>query len=229
MARRNKRKRRPQYIRTPGKRRKKSRSRRILPHVVPDSKVVKLRYVDIVPINAGPTNTAVLIFRANSINDPDHALGGHQPLGHDQWANFYDHYTVIGAKITCRFTASLTSGTQGATIVGIMLKDNATTISSPRNIMEQGTSGYKVLTGANAGGTTTVTKGFSTKKFFGLKDVSDNRSLVGAAMNADPPEDAYFHVYVASIDGTSDPGITNVLVTIQYIVKLTERKALGES
>lgn len=41
-----------------------------------------------------------VVLRANSIFDPEFAVGGHQPLGHDQWKAFYTRYTVIATKIS---------------------------------------------------------------------------------------------------------------------------------
>ena len=37
--------------------------------------------------------------------DPNHTGVGHQPLYFDQLMTIYNHYIVIGAKITVKFTA----------------------------------------------------------------------------------------------------------------------------
>lgn len=48
--------------------------------------------------------------RANSLYDPDHTLGGEQPLGYDQYAALYKKYYVKGLKVTVDFYAYAASG-----------------------------------------------------------------------------------------------------------------------
>lgn len=43
-------------------------------------------------------------YRMNSIFDPDYTGVGHQPLGHDEFAYFYNRYRVLAAKIRVTFT-----------------------------------------------------------------------------------------------------------------------------
>lgn len=194
--------------------------------ITPASKIVKLRYVDQIEIDPAISVVATHLFRANSIFDPDYTGIGHQPLGHDQWINFYDHYNVIGSKITVNFMTTGTDPTLDALVCGVLLKDSSGSITSPTTIMEQSNSGYKVVTNANANQGVTVRKGYSAKKFFDLKDVKDNRNLVGASFGANPTEDAYFHVYAAPISVGINPGKVRCTVTIEYICQFTERKTL---
>lgn len=213
------------------KRRRRSRRKRFtrLTNVVPATKTVKLRYVDQFNLDGPLGINSTKVFRANSIFDPDFSVGGHQPLGHDQWAVFYDHYCVIGAKITAKFVSTGNIATTDACMVGILLKDNSNTIAAPTTIMEQTNSGYAVLTNSNASQTRTIRKGYSARKFFNLKDVKDNRALVGAAVGSNPSEDAYFHVYQTPLSTADDARPIRVIVTIEYIVNLSERKSLVAS
>lgn len=213
------------------KRRRRSRRKRFtrLVNITPATKTIKLRYVDQFNLD-GPTGVnSVRVFRANSIFDPDYTGTGHQPLGRDQWSVFYDHYCVLGAKITAKFVSTGSTASTDACMVGILLKDNSTTIVSPTTIMEQTNSGYAVLTNSNASQTKTIRKGYSARKFFNLKDVKDNRALVGAQFGSTPPEDAYFHVYQTPLSPSDDARPIRVIVTIEYIVNLSERKSLVQS
>jgi len=213
-----------------GRKRRRTRRMRFSKNIVPDAKIVKFRYVDTVSRNPSVGGVAsTYLFRANSIFDPDFTAIGHQPLGHDEWSVFYDHYTVLGARITATFLSTSDVATSGTAICGILLKDNATPISDVRTLMEQTNSGYRVVTNADAKQKITVSKNFSTKRFFGLKDVADNRALVGAQFNNNLVEDAYFHVYVAGTAADLDPPALNIIVTIEYICKLTERRSLTGS
>lgn len=212
------------------KRRRRSRRRLTkLTNIVPATKTVKLRYVEQFTLDGTTGVNAATVFRANSIHDPNFSGVGHQPLGHDQWAAFYDHYNVIGSKISVKFVSTGGIGNRDSYIVGILLKDNSTTIPSAENIMEQTNSGYKICTTAAAMQTVTVRKGYSARKFFNLKDVKDNRALVGAQFNNNPTEDAYFHVYQAPLSSVDDPLPVRCIATIEYICQLTERKSLASS
>lgn len=211
------------------RRTRKTKRFKTIRNIVPDSHVVKLKYVEQFNLNAGTGTNAVHVFRANSIFDPSLTTTGHQPLGRDQWLPFYDHYLVIGAKIKCQFISVDADGNTGSQMVGIMLQDSSTSNLNPINIMEQTGSTYKVLTSSDAMQKAVVSKGFSPKKFFGLKDISDNRSLVGAAQDGNPTEGAYWLVYQAPLDPTQNCGTIRCIATIEYLVKYTERKTLAQS
>lgn len=202
---------------------------REISNIVPDSKIVRHRYVQQIVLNASTGLNAVALFRANSIFDPDFLVGGHQPLGYDQWSVFYDHYVVIGSKINVKFISASTSGTLGSAMCGILLKDNSAQLVEPQNIMEQSNSNYRLMTNQNAGGAVSVSATYSPKKFFGIKDISDNRSLLGSSINSNPSEEAYYHVYAAPLAAGIDAAPLSAIVTIQYTVMYSERKSLSTS
>ena len=202
---------------------------RNLKAVVPDKHVVKLRYVQQFDLDASSLINNSRVFRANSIFDPDFTGVGHQPLGHDQWAVFYDHYNVVGSKITAKFISTSAASNIGASVVGILLRDSSTLVPVPTDIMEQTNSGYGIMTNSGATQVKTIVKGFSCKKFFGLKDIADNRAMVGAAFGSNPSEDAYFHVYQAPLVTGEDPTLCHCIVTMEFMVQLTERKVLPQS
>lgn len=215
------------YKKTSRKTRRTPRYRTV-ENIVPSRHMVNLTYVDTITLNPGIATATNYIYRANSIFDPDFTAVGHQPLGHDQWAAFYDHYTVVGARMNVKFVSNLET-VQGNAICGIHMKDNSTTIPDIRPLLEQPKSNYKILTNGDAGGTVSVNQNFSSKRFFGLKDVVDNRALIGAAFGANPTEDAYFHIYAAGTNAFVDSGTVDCIVTIDYVVMLTERKSLPVS
>ncbi len=210
-------------------RKKKRSSTTVQRGVFSKTQVVRLRYCDNFQLNAATDSTVSHVWRANSIFDPDFEIGGHQPMGHDQWLNFYSHYTVIGSRIKVNSQQSSTT-TTGAGLVGVLLKDNSTTITSgSTNIMEQALAKWRLYGPMTSGRPVSVTHGFSSKKFFGLKDIADNTDRVGAEFGADPEEVAYFHVFQSSVAAGLDPALIYVNITIDYICLLTEPKALGSS
>lgn len=215
------------------KTRKVSRRRRIprgVTAVVPASRVVSMRYVDTISIDPSTSVAGSHVYRANSVWDPDYTITGHQPYGFDEISPFYDHYTVLGSKITARFISLATTPSSGTAHVGILLKDNVTVVSNPTLVMEATGSRYRLMTNAGASqASPNVSCYYSPKRFFGIKDINDNRGLLGSATTGNPTEDAYFHVWATPIDASYNVAAMNVLITIEYTVKFTERKVFASS
>lgn len=199
----------------------------------PKSRLVKMRYVDTVNINAAVGGAiAWQQYRANSIFQCNYTSSGGQPLSHDQWSTFYDHYVVIGSKISVQYTPNVYGTTgQGGIGVCLALDDTFTTSSVLKNVLEQGNTAYRILSGmgTRGGDAVRLRKGFSTKKFFGIKDVSDNITRVGAQFGANPTEDAIYSVGCVGLDSAQDPIIVTALVTIDYLVLMSEPKELPAS
>jgi len=134
----------------------------------PKNKVVRMRYVQYKQVDLTNATNGYdgFYMSANGIFDPDTAVGGHQPMGHDQWETFYNAYTVIGSKIKCTY-ASRDNVVAQPIIVGISLEDDTTTASTNvQTIQEYGGAKYKMFQGYTSMGIRTVTANFSAKKFF---------------------------------------------------------------
>lgn len=167
-------------------------------------------------------------FRANSIYDPDYTGVGHQPYGRDQWVAFYNHYTVLGSKITVHFSATTTST---PTIVGIALRDEPSAPSTYEADHEAGRYTYAYLNTRDSGRAgVTLRKTYSMKKFFkvGAGAAQAGRRFLTLTGN-NPNEDALFQVTVKGQDPGADPGNVLCHVTIDYIVLMTEPKELAAS
>lgn len=219
------------------KRRRLNRRRRRVPRVTrqlgtafSSSQLVKLRYVDRFTINPALGTFALHNFRANSIYDPDVTSTGHQPMGYDQWANFYDHYVVIGSQIKVTFVSPGGAITTDAALVGVHLDDDLGAFAtSTTEIMEQAKAKYRFLTPSNSAAKVVMRHGFSCKKFFNLRDVRDNTERIGAQFGTDPSEQAYFRVFIGPIGTSQDIAGVNCIVELNYICMLSERKDLLQS
>lgn len=195
------------------------------------SAIVKLRYVaDITldPDNAG-TPVASHLFKATDLYDPDYSSGSgptdHQPHGFDQWMQFYNHYTVIGSKITVNFISNI-SGVNNSW-VGVGTYSDATSLTGDTHLMrENGRCIWKYLTG-DSESAIKITKKFSSKSFFGTKNLVGEDSYKGTASTS-PTENAYFYVMAGNLV-SNNPGQIIAAVTIDYIAVLTEPKALPQS
>lgn len=196
----------------------------------PKTTAVKLRYVESRTINGGVGSIGSINYRANSCFDPYQSGVGHQPSGFDQWSLFYNHYVVVGSKCKATFSLTGTTASGGISVCGVYLSDDATYSADVNTLMEQShTKKAKSYYSVEAGKPVTVTKGFSTKKFFNVTNVTDNISRLGAYITANPTENAYFVVFNGNANGTIDPPDVTVLVEIEYIVIFSEPKELPQS
>lgn len=203
----------------------------------PKSTMVKLRYVGNSSINPTAANIAGFSIRANSCYDPDPAVGGHQPLGFDQWSQFYNHYVVVGAKITAYFTYSkdTTGSNASAYAFGIYLSDdNVITNLTFSGMAEQGLTKWRIkpasmLATVNNDASPKIVSKFSAKKFFNITNITDNTSRLGASINANPTEEAYFHIWGGDPAGTSDLPSLDVTYMVDYLVIFSEPRELIQS
>lgn len=184
---------------------------------VAKSTIVRMRYCDEVDLDPGAAVAATHVFSCTGLYDPDVTGTGHQPLGFDQWMQFYDHYTVLGAKIS---VTALNNNTGDAFCVGLVVKDSLTAITEIPRLKEQ-SSNYKYIARAGSKDMVSLSRKFSTKKFFSKGHVMDDPELKGT-ISTNPTEQAYFHLWCCPFDEASDEGTLRCNVQIDYIVQLSE-------
>lgn len=202
---------------------------------MPNKFAVKLRYAESYSIDPGVGGiTGVRVIRANSLNDPDRTGGGHQPRGFDQLMAMYDHFVVIGSKITVMFNTGGTTGIGGAFIVGISLKDSDTTAADKNEYMEgRNVVSRQLLKGAGSATSIvqdrcTLKKTFSARKFLGRsKPLSDPELKGGSGSN--PTEQAFFHIFAQLMNSSLDANPIEVQVVIDYLAVLIEPKQPTQS
>lgn len=194
----------------------------------PSQRVVKLKFIDHFQISVPSTETVFGYkqFRCNSIYDPVVAAGGGQPLGYDQWAQFYDHYCVIRAKITARFHP-YGGDDNSAKIAALVIADDTTINAALDDLIQVNHVQFKSLHPRKVNDVV-LKRTYSAKKWFNIKDVKDNLLRLGALFGANPSEGAIFHVVVGSIYGCTTY-YQAVTVCIQYTVLLSEPKELAIS
>lgn len=201
-----------------------------------DKQLVKMRYAEVVSLNAGIGTSASWLFRANSIFDPDYSGVGHQPMGHDEWATFYGHYVVSKSTISVR--PIMRAGATDGVVLGLSTVGTnglAGTAIPVTRMIEQGRCTYQVLgpsTGAFGNAPSgTLWASYDPRKFFGIKDVSDAQvgTQLKAPFGSNPDEDVFFQIFTEATVGTADPGAIECLVVIDYTCLLTEPLPLGQS
>lgn len=184
---------------------------------VPKTRICKLRYCDNVQIQnvSGGLNTAV--YRANSIWDPQVALGGHQPMGRDFWAQAYKEYVVLGARIT------LYCGNDNADVpVTTGVTTSVTTnplYTETTSFMESKTGQWvQLMDNRNA---KRISSNYSAKKFWNIKDIKDNREDIGSVQDDNPGKQCFFVIWSQPNDRVATT-ITRYTVVIDYIVSFSE-------
>lgn len=189
--------------------------------------ICKLRYADQIELNpTGSGGGVQYAFRANSVFDPDYTGVGHQCLGYDQITPFFQHYVVLGAKITAKFMT--TDNVVYNEFVTCSLVDTLPSLSTISTYIENKRGTYGVIGAANGGKpVVTLTAKYSAKKFFHVKDPAGDSRLVASTAN-NPTEDALFMVGAQAM-GTGDPSTMNIMIVIDYIVKFLEPRVLAQS
>ena len=187
-----------------------------------DTKIVKLRWVKPVKLDAGANSYDIETFNANGMASVQ--VGDtHQPANFDIWSRRYAKYCVIGSKISASLTPdSLSSVTPG--YVGIYLSQSnselATLLSNGiQNAMEQKRAVAMTPISYLQSGSRRISKGFSPSRLFGVPKMGvtiDDKFLGNKDNN--PTALAYFQLFQATIDG-NNPGELNFLVTIDYVVR----------
>lgn len=187
-----------------------------------------MRYVQDFRYSSGLGAIALAVFRGGSIFDPDFSGVGHQPLGHDEYQNFYHHYTVLGAKLTATWSTE-GDGVGDQYIVGIGLRADATVTSDVELMRELPGTKWANLGGATSGKNfKTLSKFYSVRKFHDVKDIRDN-SQFKAAFGTNPAEDAFFHVFAINQNPIDVGSTINCHVVMTFICVLTEPKNLTKS
>jgi hypothetical protein len=114
-------------------------------------------------------------------------------------------------------------------MIGVQLKATSTIDTNDVNlIMEQGSSDFKFMSRTGDWGThAVVRKTFNPLRYFGVPTVTDD--IYRGNTSTNPSEQAYYHCTAMSTDTSSDSPEIIVLVTIDYVVLLTEPKPLSQS
>lgn len=214
-------------------RRYRNKQRKVLSFTkapIPNRFATKLRYVEFTTINPGVAGIAgVHVVKANGMYDPNQTGVGHQPRGFDQLMSMYDHFTVVGARISVQFSTYANSAYSPLN-VGIALKDSNSAYTDANDYLE-GRNVVSRMIGAtttqSAGGISSLSKSFSTRKFLGRSKPLSDPELKGSTVT-DPAELAYFHIFAAPMD-TSDVDPVTISYRIDYLCVLTEPKQPAQS
>lgn len=175
--------------------------------------------------NVTSTSSAIQTYRfsANGMFDPDITSTGHQPLYFDQLSAIYDHYVVLGSKITLK----VYNDSSEESICALFKNDDtSTTNTSVMGIIEQGEASWCAIPPDSKEQVFTLTQSFSAKKTYG-GSVVNNDKMTGTAI-ANPTEQTYFDFVVQCPKAVTSSTVRFVCV-IEYFAEWTELKDIDSS
>jgi hypothetical protein len=197
-----------------------------------------VKYAEEITLNASAVSPlANYLFSANGLYDPNISGTGHQPLGFDQWMQFYDHYYVRASHIRVRrMPDSTTNLTPSYLTVGLLDSNTtAASLSDIAHVAESGKFGAPFMNWMvpstiaihtyECEWPTATQNHFDSKTFFNRVE---NDSTLKGDIASNPADQAYFCVTQANVNG-NDPSAIVVLVEIVYEVLFSEPKLLAQS
>lgn len=207
-------------------RRKKRYTRRMgVPSGMPLQRMAKLRYVEQNTQTSTTGGLQTWVWSANGLYDPNISSTGHQPMGFDQWANLFNHYVVLGSKITIR--VSQRDGSSNPFYYGVILTDDSSAPYSTYSSYIEAKKGTFRYSAQGQQKPVTVMSKYSAKKFYNITDVKDNLDRIGAPVTANPDDQGYFTTWIQTTNATTQA--VEALVVIDYIVMFSEPKDLNAS
>lgn len=189
---------------------------------LPTKMKANLRFVDFPTLNVGVAGLpATHVYRASGMYDPDVTGVGNQPRGFDQLMSLYDHFVVIGSRVTVKLASVANTN---PLLLMVDLKDTATADANQTATMESSYCSWNMH--SPAGPETTLVQTYSPK-FLGRSYPLSDPDLKGSASSS-PTENAFYHVVVSSPSATDESAVVPV-VMIEYTAIFIEPKRPSQS
>lgn len=166
-----------------------------------------------VSLDPGAGVAASYVFAANGLFDPNITGVGHQPMGYDQLAALWNQYVVVGGVIKVSFSNA--DGTQSQ-LVGITLKDSASTTPDPRQYIEWGNTTWDTVGPLSSSPVKVLKHKFDIGKF-AAQDIYNEQSFTGSVAT-NPSNTLHLVVWCAPVDALSNLNPVYANVEIMYDV-----------
>lgn len=203
---------------------KVQRTLAVLGDGLPKRMMLRQHYIQNYNITSTSGVPAVYKWATNGLFDPDVSGGGHQPYYFDQMAALYNHYTVIGSKITIIVSPDTTA--TDSFVAGVYINDDTTTTPISLNeFMETTKSKFKVANQAQ-GSPLVFSSKWSAKKTFG-GSVLANSALRGTT-SSNPSETSVYNFFLSAMDSASTVAVS-FIARVDYIVQWSELKDIAGS
>jgi hypothetical protein len=189
----------------------------------PANRTVDLDYSTMVLCNSAISSNGLYQFRLNSAFDPDYTSVGHQPMGFDQWSQFYNHYVVEHTSYEISINTAPNGGTCVRTFVHLS-DDPTVPYTDLHDLVELGAQ-YGVLHPVQ--GPHIFSGKVNIAKFFNRENIASDPEL-RAGVGSNPTDNVILSVITASQDGSTSA--TNYLdIKLRMRVRFMEPKDLTPS
>ncbi len=190
--------------------------------------LTKLRYVDTISLDPGIAAITNHVFRCNSLFDPDSTGAGHQPLIFDEFAELYQEYRVLKAKIKVTPIPTTTSNVNPGLYGVFRDSDSILDYTLGTSVIED----MRVKGGWGYAGTSSFAAGYnppSRTASYNVKTMtSPEQRDESTDVGANPVNQDFFQVWLASIAG-NNPGAVQFMVQIDYLVEFTQPQTVTPS
>jgi len=183
--------------------------------VLPARTVVTLKYADTVQLVDSIVGFSAQVLKVNSCFDPDDSIGGHQPLGHDEYTNFYQNYRVIKAEVVGHFCNNQSTV---PVLVGMTPSETNSTALTQAQMERPGTKLAMLAQDTGGSLNSKLSLMMDIAKFDGNPGARTDDRLQ-AATSADPADLKYVQLWARSGVGalTVDVALTfELYMTVEY-------------
>jgi hypothetical protein len=189
----------------------------------PANRTVELDYASMTYCSSGSGTIGLYQFRLNSAFDPDYTGTGHQPMGFDQWAAYYNHYVVEACAYEISINTAPNAGT--CTRAFVHLSDDPTIPQTDfTDLVELGAQ-YAVLHPVL--GPHIFSGNVNVAKFFNRKDIATDSEL-RAGVGSNPTDNVIMSIVCIGQDAAT--AVVNFLdVKLRMRVRFMEPKDLTPS
>lgn len=170
---------------------------------------------------ASGSGAAEIVFSGNNLYDPNYSGGGHQPMFYDQLTTIYQRWRVTGSRITMKSNA-------GSNAIAYMWLGPSIQTTGPATAGEAFEQPYYVsrcTTGNAAKGEIKMSKAMSTKRIFGVKDISAPEYSGGIASG--PVHEWFWVIGIQAVDNNNYNQYVTVKMT--YYCQFEKRELMGQS
>lgn len=223
----NKRRRKRSRKRSSRKRRYRRRRRPKLQVGFPIKHTCKLRYTEVISLNASAGANSTYSFRCNNIYDPDATGTGHQPRHYDILQEVYDYYCVRGMKITAKVVGFDETSTNRSQVMGIRISPDLNLEAPNTDIAALHEAGrtlntrWTMVNHQDPTTTRALTHTWSLRRNKANTNTTTDDVLTGTTAGAGPSRQDYATIFVghAITDPGQDPARLQIMVSIDYVVQ----------
>ena len=188
----------------------------------PDTLQTTLRYQETLSLSSSSGALFGYVYNLNGLYDPNHTGTGHQPLYFDQLMTIYNHYIVIGAKITVKFTAYPASIPVN---VCLSPNDDGTIVPASFTALAEQSAAVSGVVSASGDAPVILNYFWSMKKAYGPNPPTN---LLRGNVSVNPQETSCVTIAVQSSDALTSTVVV-AYVEISFIAQFTELRDIGGS